>query len=207
MRLLVTGFEPFDGDTVNGSHEAGSRLVADGVPGVVLRYLCLPVIRGVALGLALECARAFQPDAVLALGQANGRARVSVERIGINVDDYRIPDNAGEQPRGEPVVADGPAAYLATLPVRDIVEAMLGACVQAAISNTAGTFLCNHLLYGLLHAAAEGGLETRIGFIHLPYLPETVAHKATETPSMALETSLAGLRAAVNTILAARVPE
>jgi pyroglutamyl-peptidase len=170
------------------------------MPGVESRYVCLPVVRGEAVRLALEGVRSFRPDAVLALGQANGRARVSVERIGINVDDYRIPDNVGTQPHGEPVVPDGPAAYLATLPVRAMVDAMLDAGVPAAISNSAGTFLCNHLLYGLLHAAAVEGLTARIGFIHLPYLPGTAARKSVEAPSMAVETALTGLRAAISVL-------
>ena len=202
-RILILGFEPFGGETVNPSHEAGSRLAAESFAGATLAYRRVPVSRARAVPLALETVARFRPDAVIALGQANGRARITPERIAINVDDFRMPDNDGMLARDEPQVPGGPPAYLCTLPVRAMVETMIAEGVPAAVSNTAGTFLCNHLAFGLLHAVATQGLATRAGFVHLPLLPEQAATKPVEVPSMALDTMLRGLRAAVVTLIEA----
>lgn len=201
-RLLLTGFEPFGGDAVNPAHEAGHRLAREQVAGADLHYLCLPVVRYEAVAVALKEMLRLRPDAVISLGQAGSRARITPERIAINVDDFRIPDNAGNQPRDEPQVRDGPAAYFTTLPVRAMTDAIVAAGVPAAVSNTAGTFLCNHVAYGLLHAIATGGLPVRAGFVHLPLLPEQAAARPVETPSMTLETMMAGLRAMLAVVTA-----
>lgn len=201
VRILITGFEPFDGERVNPSHEAGVRLAGVGIDGADCHYLRLPVERFRAVELAVAELRRLRPDAVIALGQAGGRARITPERIAINVDDFRIPDNGGAQPRDQAHVEDGPAAYLCTLPVRAMTEAIVAAGVPAAISNTAGTFLCNHIAYGLLHAAATKRWRTLVGFVHVPYLPEQAAPKRLETPSMALTTLLDGLRAGIGAVV------
>lgn len=195
--ILLTGFEPFGDETVNPSHEAGARLAGEGLAGVELHYLRLPVVRFAAVELAVAEMLRVRPVAVVMLGQANGRARITPERIAINVDDFRQPDNAGNLPRDEPQVAGGPDGYLCTLPVRAMTEATLAAGVPAAVSNTAGTFLCNHVTYGLLHAINGGVPAVRAGFIHVPFLPEQAATKPIEVASMGLETMLVGLRAAL----------
>ncbi len=199
-RVLLTGFEPFGGETVNPSHEAGSRLAREHIPGMELHYLRLPVVRYVAVETAVAEIQRMRPDAVMMLGQANGRARITPERVAINVDDFRRPDNAGNQPHDEPQVAGGPAAYLCTLPVRALADAMVAAGVPATVSNTAGTFLCNHVTYGVLHAMGAGGLVLQAGFIHLPFLPEQAATKPAEVAFMGLETMLVGLRAALGVV-------
>ena len=136
---------------------------------------------------------------VIATGQAGGRAEVSVERIGINVTDFRVPDNDGAQPGDGPVLAGGPAAYFATIPVQAVAAALQQAGVPASVSNSAGTHLCNHTLYLLGHLAATGYPAMRGGLLHLPYLPEQVARHPGQ-PSMALAMQVAALRAAIGAI-------
>jgi pyroglutamyl-peptidase len=198
-RILVTGFEPFGGEKVNPSMQAVLALAADPPPGIVLCNEILPVsLRRMPPALRAAVAR-HRPDVVIATGQAGGRAEVSVERIGINVDDFRIPDNDGAQPADEPVIAGGPAAYFATIPVPAVVAALRQADVPASVSNTAGTHLCNHALYLLGHLAATGYPAMRSGFLHLPFLPEQVVCHPGQ-PSMAVATAVAALRAAITAV-------
>jgi pyroglutamyl-peptidase len=200
VRILLTGFEPFGGETVNPSHEAGVRLAEEHMSGVELTYVWLPVLRHACVEIAVAEMLRLKPDAVVMLGQANGRARITPERVAVNVDDFRMPDNAGNLVRDEAQVEDGPAGYLCTLPVRAMTEAMVAAGVPAAVSNTAGTFLCNHVTYGVLHTISTARLDVRAGFVHLPFLPEQAATKPMETASMGLETMLVGLRAALTVV-------
>lgn len=209
MRLLVTGFEPFAGDGINPSAELVAALAAQPPSGVALATAILPVAFA-RLDAALDSAiAAAAPDFVLALGLAGGRAEISVERVAINLDDARIPDNAGAQPLDRPVVAGGPAAYFATLPVKAMAAAIRAAGAPAQVSHTAGTFACNHVFYRAAHLAATRHPGMRAGFIHLPYLPQQAAeHRG--APSMALATMLGGLRAAIAALPATadpRVPE
>jgi pyroglutamyl-peptidase len=197
QRLLITGFEPFGGERVNPSAAAAQYLAEEGLPGTEVRSLVLPVVRYRAVELTVETIERERPDLVVMLGQANGRARITPERVAINLDDYRMPDNAGRQPHEEPIVPDGPAAYFSGLPVRAMVERMHSVGVPAAVSNTAGTFLCNHLSYGVLHHLAIRRLPVRAGFVHVPYLPEQAASKDIESASMELETLVRGLRAGI----------
>ena len=201
-RILLTGFEPFGGETVNSSHEAGIRLAAKRILGTELHYLRLPVVRHAAVEIAVAEMLRLRPEAVVMLGQAHGRARITPERIAINVDEFRQPDNAGNQPRDETQIAGAAAAYLCTLPVGAMTDAIKAAGVPAAVSNTAGTFLCNHVTFGLLHAITVEQLAVRAGFIHLPLLPEQAATKPAEVASMGLETLLVGLRAALRVVAA-----
>ncbi len=159
----------------------------------------LPVVRGLCLDVLLAAISELDPEIVIAFGQAGGRPEITPERVAINVDDYRIADNAGEQPVDAPVVADGPVAYWSTLPIKAMVRAMLDAGVPAKVSNSAGTFVCNHLFYGLMHRLAAEGHVRRGGFIHVPYLPEQAARLGGQ-PSMALETIVRGLEAALAAI-------
>lgn len=191
MKALVTGFEPFGGDGVNPSFEALQRLPPRlGV--LAIETAALPVVYGVALPALREAIAAAAPDIVLGVGLAGGRAELSLERVAINVDDARIPDNGGNRPIDRPVVAGGPAAYFATLPIKAAVAALRAAGLPAAVSNTAGTFLCNHVFYGLMHEAASGPTRFRGGFLHVPYLPNQAANYP-GAPSMALEQIVEGI--------------
>jgi pyroglutamyl-peptidase len=174
-------------------------LAASPPPEVVLRTEILPVSFA-RTGRALRAAVArHRPDVVIATGQAGGRPDITVERVGINVNDFRIADNDGEQPVDVPVVEAGPAAYFATLPVKAVVASLRAAGVPASLSNTAGTHLCNHTLYLLGHLAATEYPDMRVGFLHLPWLPEQIARNAGQ-PSMATATVVAALRTAIATI-------
>lgn len=199
--ILVVGFEPFGGETLNPALEAARRLDGRRFGSCEIVARTLPVVRGACLeGLAALIGE-LDPAVIVALGQAAGRMEITPERVAINVDDYRIADNAGGQPVDEPVVREGPVAYWSTLPIKAMVGAMLAAGVPAKVSNSAGTFVCNHLFYGLMHhLAAEGGIR-RGGFIHVPYLPEQAARLGGQ-PSMALETVIRGLEAAMAAIAA-----
>jgi len=191
MRALVTGFEPFGGDGVNPSLEALDRLGSRVGP-LDLATRALPVVYGAALSVLRETIAAVEPDIVLCTGLAGGRTELSLERLAINVDDARIPDNEGNRPIDRPVVAGAPAAYFATLPIKAAVAALREAGLPAAVSNSAGTFLCNHVFYGVMHAAATGPRRFRAGFLHVPYLPGQAARQP-GTPSMALEQIVEGI--------------
>ncbi|MER3420403.1 MAG: pyroglutamyl-peptidase I [Chloroflexota bacterium] len=201
-RVLITGFEPFGGATANSSALAAEILAAERPGGAETVSLILPVVRYRCIDLTVAAIERRPPDLVVMLGQGGGRAAITPERVAINLDDFRQPDNAGHHPIEEPIVPGGPAAYFATLPVRAMVREMQAAGVPAAVSNSAGTYVCNHLSYGVLHHLALRRLPVRAGLIHLPYLPEQVTGMGAETPSMALETMLRGLRAAITCALA-----
>lgn len=168
--ILVTGFEPFDGESVNPSMAVALALQGQALDGHPVHAAVLPCAFGHALQ-ALDAALAAQrPALVLALGQAS-RAEISVERVAINVDDARIADNLGARPVDRPIVEGGPAAYFSTLPIKALAATMQRAGLPAAVSQTAGTFVCNHVFYGLMHRLAmQRGV--RGGFVHLPLLPE-----------------------------------
>lgn len=191
MKALVTGFEPFGGDGINPSLEA-LRLLPPRLGALEIATAALPVVFGTALTALREAITGVAPDIVLCVGLAGGRAELSLERVAINVDDARIPDNAGNRPIDLPVVAGAPAAYFATLPIKAAVAAMREAGLPAAVSNTAGTFVCNHVFYGLMHEAAIGAKPYRGGFLHVPYLPSQAARQP-GTPSMALEQIVEGI--------------
>jgi pyroglutamyl-peptidase len=182
MRALVTGFEPFDNDTVNPSSAALVQL-PQRIGALEVKTQVLPCVFGQALAVLREAVVAAKPDIVLCVGLAGGRAELSLERVAINVDDARIPDNDGNRPIDTPVIADGPPAYFSGLPIKAAVAELRRAGLPAAVSNSAGTFVCNHIFYGVMHLAAEG--EFRAGFLHVPYLPEQAARHP-GAPSMAL---------------------
>jgi len=193
--VLITGFEPFGGETVNPSWEVVKLL--DGMiiddSRVVARQL--PCVFGESLEVLNAAIDALQPSVVLAIGQAGGRVDVTVERVAINVDDARIPDNRGQQPVDVAIVPDGPAAWFSTLPIKAMVEALREAGIPASVSQTAGTFVCNHVMYGVLHKLADRP-EVKGGFIHIPYLPEqAAAHPG--APSMATQTLKQALEIAI----------
>lgn len=211
MQVLLTGFEPFDGEAVNPSWEAVRALQGWQLPALAGQHgpaqvhaRRMPCVFGAALQ-ALDAALAeLQPSLVIAVGQAGGRSAFTPERVAINIDDGRICDNAGCQPIDVPVVAGAPAAYFSSLPVKRIVQAVRAAGLPAELSNTAGTFVCNHLFYGLMHRLAQPEAQRRGmrgGFIHIPYLPEQAARLPGPPPAMALADVMAALRLAVQASL------
>ena len=196
-RVVVTAFEPFGGEHLNASLEVARALEREGVSGVRLTVVELPVVRYQASEEALRVVHELQPDVVILLGEAGGRSAVSPERVAINLDHFPIADNAGHQPQGEPIVVDGPVGYFSTLPVDAIVEAVEQAGVPAAASSSAGHFLCNRLFYRVMHALVEEGLSTRAGFIHLPYLDAQTVGKNPEPPGLPLESLVDAVRCAI----------
>jgi pyroglutamyl-peptidase len=184
--ILLTGFEPFDTDAVNPSGEVAKQLDGRLVGGCVVRSVILPVQHEAARAVVAPLLGAPGLVAVVHLGLAGGRARVSLERVAVNVMDYSRPDAHGQVLRDVPCVADGPAAYFSTLPLRAMLAALTAEGIPAAISNTAGTYLCNDISYTTLHALARRGLPVPAGFVHLPFLPSMVAAHGLEEPSMDL---------------------
>ena len=190
-RLLITGFDPFGGQTVNPAREA-VRALPDRVGDFVLCKLEIPTVFGLAAQTVLAAAQTWQPDVVLCVGVAAGRKEVTPERIAVNIRDARIPDNAGNQPQGNRVAHDGPAAYFATVPVEAMTQKILEAGLPASVSNSAGTFVCNDLLYSLLHHYS--GSQTTVGFIHVPALPGQ--HEICQP----LDSTVAALAAAITSL-------
>jgi pyroglutamyl-peptidase len=193
-KVLVTGFEPFDGERVNPSWKAvaelGSRPAMDGVSVVTAR---LPCVFGRSISVLREAIVTHDPDLVVCVGQAGGRHAVSLERVALNLDDARIPDNDGAQPIDLPVVPGAPTAYLSRLPVKACVARLRAGGIPAEVSHTAGTFVCNHVFYALMHLIAGERPSMRGGFVHLPYAPEQVAAGQFGKPSMSVAVAATAL--------------
>ena len=190
-RLLITGFDPFGEGKVNPSWEAVSRL-PDQVGEYMLCKLMIPTIFGAAAEKILAEAAQFQPDVIISVGMAGGRSAVTPERIAVNIRDARIPDNAGVQPVGDFVDPQGPAAYFSTIPVVEMVEAIQNQGIPATVSNSAGAFVCNDVLYTLLHTYRDTAV--RVGFIHVPMIPEQ------GEPNLPLERIVEALIAAIGVL-------
>jgi len=204
VKVLLTGFEPFDKETLNPSWEAVRALDGWRCEGAVVHARRISCVFGAALAELDAAIDELQPQLVLGIGQAGGRSEITPERIAINIDDGRICDNAGCQPIDEAVVAGAPAAYFSSLPIKAIVRDLRAGGIPAAVSNTAGTFVCNHLFFGLMHRIAVRPVPgMRGGFIHIPFLPEQAA-RFPGLPSMGLDTLIAALRIAVATSIAVR---
>ena len=201
MKALVTGFEPFGGEPINPALEALERLPPR-IGAVAIATRVLPAVFGQALDALEAAVRESNPDIVLCVGLAGGRAALSLERVAINIDDARIPDNKGRQPIDLPVVARGPAAYFTTLPIKAAAVALRDVGLPAIVSNSAGTFVCNHVFYGLMHLAATRRLDFRGGFLHVPLLPSQAARQD-GAPSMALDDIVRGIEI-VLTVAASR---
>lgn len=191
MQALVTGFEPFGGDPVNPALEA-LPLISPRIGELSVATSVLPTAFEPACRALADAVATAAPDIVLGLGLAGGRAALSLERIAVNIDDARIADNDGKQPVDVPVVAGGPAAYFATLPIKAAAMALRQAGLPAIVSNTAGTFVCNHAFYFMLHLAATRHPAMRCGFLHLPFLPGQAA-RHDGAPSMALDDIVRGV--------------
>ncbi|MGQ3051757.1 MAG: pyroglutamyl-peptidase I [Roseateles sp.] len=194
MNILLTGFEPFGGEAINPSWEVARSLHGQVIADAVVHARCLPTTFGGAPEALAEALAVLKPDLVIALGQAIGRAEISIERVAVNLIDARIADNAGERPHDMPVRADAPAAYFSTLPVKAMRNALRAAGHPAGLSLTAGAFVCNQLFFELQHRLAGRGL--RSGFIHLPALPEQAARAQSALPSMGLAAQIDAVRLA-----------
>jgi pyroglutamyl-peptidase len=197
-RILLTAFEPFGGDDLNPSREIALALDGQLIEGARVCAVELPCVFGGALQALDRALEETQPVLAVSLGLAAGRAGLSVERVAINVDDARIADNAGAQPVDAPVVPGGPAAYFSTLPVKAIVQTLREQGLEAAVSQTAGTFVCNHVFYGLQHRLA--GCGVRSGFVHVPLMPAQALRYAGQ-PTMTLEVQVRGVRTVLTVAL------
>lgn len=195
-RILLTGFEPFGGEAVNPSWLLAQSLDGEVVGSASVVAVQLPCVFGESLRVLDAALKRHAPKLVLALGQVGGRAEITPERVAIGIDDARIPDNAGQQPIDRAIVPGGPAAYFSSLPVKAMVLAMQEAGVPAAVSQTAGTFVCNHVFYGLMRTLRRRR-SLRGGFMHVPLLPDQAAALAGQ-PSLPFETQQRALRAALH---------
>lgn len=202
MKVLVTGFDPFGGEKVNPAFEVIKRLSSN-IAGAEVVKLQVPTVFRKSIDVTIKAIEAEKPDFVLCIGQAGGRFAITVERVAINIDDARIPDNENNQPIDMPIDPEGEPAYFATIPIKEIVEAIKNEGIPAAVSNTAGTFVCNHLLYGVLNYINKNDLNIKAGFIHIPFLPEQVVDK-TNMPSMSIDTMVKAIEIAITTIVTSK---
>ncbi|WP_010479549.1 pyroglutamyl-peptidase I [Thermococcus zilligii] len=194
MKVLVTGFEPFGGESINPSWEAVKALPDEIKGAEIVKHLLPVTFRGVREVLPRLIVKE-RPDVVILTGQAGGRPNITVERVAINVMDSKMPDNEGFAPEDEPVFEGAPTAYFATIPIKAIVKALREEKIPAEVSNTAGTYVCNTAMFTALHTVAVAGMETRAGFIHVPFSHEQALDKP--RPSMAQETINRAIRRAV----------
>ncbi|MHA7766708.1 pyroglutamyl-peptidase I [Bacillus atrophaeus] len=196
-KVLFTGFDPFGGEIVNPAWEAVKQLNGEDAEHAVIVSEQVPTVFKKSLKILRQAIHKHQPDIVICVGQAGGRMQITPERVAINLDDARIPDNEGNQPIDEPISENGPAAYWTGLPIKRIVEHMKQNGVPAAVSHTAGTFVCNHLFYGLMDEINKNSPRIKGGFIHIPYISEQTLNK--QAPSLSLEMIVKALRIAAVT--------
>lgn len=199
MKILVTGFDPFGGEPINPAIESVKRL-PDNIAGAKIIKLEIPTVRKKSLEKIEKAINEHNPDVILSIGQAGGRFDISIERVGINLDDFRIPDNEGNQIIDEPVFPDGENSYFVKLPVKSMVQNVQKNNIPASVSYTAGTFVCNHVLYGVMYLIEKKYKGKKSGFIHIPFLPQQVVDKR-NMPSMELNTIVKGLTAAIEAIV------
>lgn len=198
MKILITGFDPFGGEATNPAIESVKR-IDENIEGAEIYKLEIPTVFHKSADLIEEKIKEIKPDVILSIGQAGGRYDISVERVAINEDDARIPDNEDNQPIDVKIREDGKNAYFSTLPIKAMVEEIKKDKIPASVSNTAGTFVCNHVMYQGLYLAEKYG-NIKAGFIHVPFLPEQVLDKK-DTASMSLDDIVKGLNAAVRAIV------
>ncbi len=194
--ILLTGFDAFGDEDINPATEVVKELAGREILGHRIESLEIPTVRYSSVKAIEEKISELKPELVINVGQAGGRSAISVERVAINVDDYRIEDNNGNQPVDQAINPDGPAAYFATLPVKAMVKKMKKGGIPAEVSNTAGTFVCNHVMFGVLDYIQRNSLKIPTGFIHIPFLPDQVVDKSGK-PSMALDTIKQGILIAI----------
>jgi len=174
MKILVTGFDPFGGEPINPAIESVKKL-PDNIAGAQIIKLEIPTVKGKSIKKIEKAIEEHNPDIILSIGQAGGRFDISVERVGINLDDFRIPDNEGNQTIDESIFPDGENAYFVDLPVKAMVKNIQKNKIPASVSYTAGTFICNHVLYGTLYLINKKYKNKKSGFIHIPFLPVTIS--------------------------------
>lgn len=199
MKILVSGFDPFGGEKINPAIEA-VKLLPDEISGAKIIKVEIPTVRIKSLQKLEEVIEKEKPDVVLNIGQAGGRTDITVERVGINVDDFRIKDNEGNMPIDEKIKQDGADAYLVKVPIKAMVKKMLENNIPASVSNTAGTFVCNHVCYAMAYLAQTKYKNMKTGFIHIPFLPQQVLNKK-NTASMPLKTIVKGLTYAIEAVV------
>ncbi|HEL2056932.1 TPA: pyroglutamyl-peptidase I [Streptococcus suis] len=199
MKILVTAFDPFGGESINPAQEA-VRLLPKKILGADIETLFVPTVFHLSALQLEEQWEKSQPDVVLCIGQAGGRPDLTPERVAINLDDARIPDNRGQAPIDASIRSDGPAAYFSTLPIKAMVQAIRQAGLPASVSNSAGTFVCNHLMYQALYLAENRFPNSKAGFLHIPFLPQQVVDKP-GLPSMSLADIVRGLEAAIEALV------
>ena len=199
MKVLLTAFDPFGGEPINPALEA-VKLVSDKVGDVDVVKLEVPTVFGKSIDTVAAAMEKEKPDAVLCIGQAGGRYDLTPERVAINQDDARIKDNEGNQPIDKPIFEDGAPAYFATLPIKAMVQAIRNAGVPASVSNSAGTFVCNHLMYGVLYTIAKNYPGMKGGFMHVPFVPSQVVNRPTPAPCLNMNDIAKGIEAAITAI-------
>ena len=199
MKVLVTGFEPFGGEKVNPALETVKGLPSE-IHGAEVSWLEVPTVFHKSAQVLEEEMSRYQPDFVLCIGQAGGRSSLTPERVAINQDDARIPDNDGNQPIDLPIRPDGASAYFSNLPIKAMVQAIKKEGLPASVSNTAGTFVCNHLMYQALYLVEKKFPHVKAGFMHIPYMMEQVVNRPT-TPAMSLVDIRRGIEAAIGAII------
>ena len=199
MKLLLTAFDPFGGSPINPALEA-VKLVADSVSGVEIVKLEVPTVFVKSVATVAAAIEEVKPDAVLCIGQAGGRYDLTPERVAINLDDARIADNEGNQPIDTVIFEDGEPAYFTTLPIKAMVAKIREAGLPASVSNTAGTFVCNHLMYGVLYTLAKKYPGVKGGFMHVPFIPSQTVNRPTPAPSMCVQDIARGIEVAIAAI-------
>lgn len=199
MKILVTGFDPFGGESVNPAYEAVKRL-DDNIAGAEIVKVEIPTVFRKSINKLDEAIERENPDIVICVGQAGGRFDITVERVAINISDASIEDNEGNMPIDEPIFEDGEAAYFSQLPIKAMVQKIREGGIPASVSNTAGTYVCNHIMYGLHYLIDKKYPNIKGGFIHVPFLPEQVIDKRA-TPSMNLNDIVKALTLAIEAVL------
>lgn len=195
MKVLLTGFDPFGGETVNPAEEA-VKMVSDNINGAQIIKITIPTVKTKSVQVIEQAIEKHNPDIVISVGQAGGRFDITCERVAINIDDFRIEDNEGNQPIDQIIQNDGQPAYFSNLPIKAMVKHMNENKIPASVSNTAGTFVCNHVMYGILYMIDKKYPDIKGGFIHIPYMTSQVIDKK-GMPFMSLEEIVKGLELAI----------
>ncbi|MCI8269967.1 MAG: pyroglutamyl-peptidase I [Lachnospiraceae bacterium] len=196
MKILLTAFDPFGGDLINPALEAVKQIPGQ-IDNIEIIKVEVPTVFRKSIATVQSAIEKERPDAVLCIGQAGGRYELTPERVAINIDDARIQDNEGNQPIDQPIFTDGAPAYFSTLPIKAMVQRIRAAGIPASVSNTAGTFVCNHLMYGVLYTLARHYPHIRGGFMHVPFVPSQVVNRPCPAPCLSIPDIASGIQAAL----------
>lgn len=199
MKILITGFDPFGNDTINPSYEA-VKLLPNKILNAEIIKLEIPTVMTKSIDTVIEKIKETKPDVVINVGQAGGRFTITPEKVAINLNDFRIPDNEGNQPSDQAIVIGGENAYFTTLPIKAMVKKMKESGIPASVSYSAGSFVCNHIMYGVLHHISQNKLPIRAGFIHIPFMNEQVLDRQ-PAPAMNLKDLALGLEKAIEAVI------